>query len=113
MARVIITTALKEQILRKFKSESIKIFKLFKTLENQPRKGKVLASVDDIVIKELRYNAFRFYFITDGFRLKFGSEDELSALLIKFVKFSDKKNQQKIIDQLKNALRALGFDRLK
>lgn len=110
MAKVIITTSLKEEILGKFRSESEKIFLLMKSLERSPNKGKALSHVAEIVIKELKYRTYRFYFITDGHVLKFGTEDELARLLIKFVKMSDKKDQQKAIQQIKAVLKSFGFD---
>ncbi len=53
---------------------------------------------------------FRFYYITDGHILKFASEDELAYLIIKFVRLSEKKDQQKIIDEIKNVLGSMGFE---
>ena len=60
------------------------------------------------LIKEIKYNVFRFYFITDGFKIKMLGKDELEDLLIKFVKMSDKKSQQKTIDEIKHVLRNFG-----
>ena len=110
MAKVMITSSLKEEIFKKFKGTSEDIFLHMKTLEKEPDKGKALGHVAEIVIKELRYEKFRFYFITDGRVLKFGTEDELASILIKFVRMSDKKDQQKKIDEVKSILKSLGFD---
>jgi len=110
MAKVIITKALREEIFFRFKAESEAIFQRMKQLESQPARGKPLGSAGGIVIKELKYQKFRFYFITDGHVLKFGSADELASLLIKFVKMSDKKDQQKTIEIIKNILKSLGFE---
>ncbi len=110
MAKVIITVSLKEEVLKKFKALSEKIFLHMKSLENEPHKGKALSHVAGIVIKELKYENYRFYFITDGRILKFGTEDELAALLIKFVRISDKKHQQRVIDEIKSVLKSIGFD---
>lgn len=110
MAKVIITKALREEVLSKFKTESEKIFLRMKELESIPSKGKALGSVGGIVIKELKLGKFRFYFITDGHVLKFGSADELAFLLIKFVKMSEKKDQQKTISSIRNILKSLGFE---
>jgi hypothetical protein len=60
------------------------------------------------VIKELRHESCRFYFITDGFKIKMLQDEELKDLLIKFVRMSDKKTQQKTIDEIKTILRAFG-----
>jgi hypothetical protein len=81
-----------------------------RTLESNPAKGKELGNVAGIVIKELRYENFRFYFITDGHVLKFGTDDELSQILIKFVRMSEKKDQQKNINKIKNILKSIGFE---
>src|SRR3989338_4367268 len=102
MAKVIISESLKEEIFRKFKQDSLEIFQLMKSLESSPFKGKALGSVEGVVIKEIRHKNFRFYFITDGHILKFGSADEISCLLIKFIKMSDKKQQQRTISEIKN-----------
>jgi hypothetical protein len=112
MVKVTISESLKEEIFRKFKQDSKDIFLLMKSLESSPNKGKSLGNVSGIVIKELKYDKFRFYFITDGHVLKFGTEDELSSLLIKFVRMSEKKDQEKVIKEIKNILKSLGFDSL-
>lgn len=108
MAKVIITKKLEEEINKKFKGESVKIFDLMKSLEEYTHKGKVVGQVCGIVIKEIKYNAFRFYFVTDGFKIKLLGKDELENLLIKFVRMSDKKTRQKVIDEIKHILRNFG-----
>jgi len=108
MAKVIITKKLEEEINKKFKGESVRIFDLMRSLEESPHKGKVVGQVGGIVIKEIKYNVFRFYFITDGFKIKLLGKDELEYLLIKFVKMSDKKAQQRVIDEIKYVLRNFG-----
>lgn len=108
MAKVIFSSHFEDEINKKFKGESVEIFELLYSLEKNPQKGKILGSVAGIVIKELRYKSFRFYFITDGFKLKCLNENNLADLLIKFVRMSDKKNQQKVIDEIKIILRKLG-----
>src|SRR3989344_8345735 len=105
MARVIITNKLVSEIIKAFKGESVQVFELMHSLRDNPSKGKLLAQVGRIVVKELRYNNFRFYFITDGFKLKFLEPVELNDLLIKFVRMSDKKSQQKVIGEIKNILK--------
>ena len=110
MAKVIITNALKEEIFRKFKALSERILLQIKSLEENPKKGKALGHVTGIVIKELKYEKYRFYFITDGFKVKFGTEDEIASLLIKFVRMSEKKDQKKIINEIKDVLKSFGFD---
>jgi len=110
MAEVIFSGELEEEINQKFKGESVEIFKLLYSLEENPKKGKIVGQVSGIVIKELRYNSFRFYFITDGFKIKVLDLDSLKNLIIKFVRMSDKKTQQKTIEEIKDVLRKLGED---
>ena len=108
MAEVIITKNLEKEINKKFRNESIKIFELLYSLKENPKKGKVLGNVGKIVIKEIRYENFRFYFITEGYKLKLLKIEELMDLMIKFVRMSDKNSQQKTIDEIKVVLRKLG-----
>ena len=98
MAKVEISSGLKNEILKKFKEESKKIFKLMFSLKENPKKGKPIGNIKGILIKELKYKSFRFYFITDSFKLRILSVDELNELLIRFVRMSNKKNQQKVIN---------------
>lgn len=108
MAKVEIVSSLAEEIKRKFGGESREIVKLLETLENNPHKGKLLGNIGGIVIKEVRYKSFRFYFITDGYKLKVMDEFSLTNLLIKFVRMSDKRDQQKMIEEIKDILRKIG-----
>ena len=104
MAKVEIIISLFEEIQKKFKGEAHEVIDLIESLENNPRKGKLLGCVGGIVIKELRYKNFRFYFITDGYKLKIMNESNLIDLLIRFVRMSDKKNQQQTIDEIRKIL---------
>ena len=108
MAKVSIAESLKDEILKKFKEESKIIFRQMHSLENNPKKGKLLGSVGGIVIKELKYKSFRFYFITDGYKLKIMDELKLVDLLIRFVRMSDKKHQQQTIDEIRKILLNFG-----
>ncbi|NQV91409.1 hypothetical protein HQ489_02955 [Candidatus Woesearchaeota archaeon] len=108
MAKVEIVNSLFEEIEKKFKGESHKIIDLLESLEDNPKKGKSLGTVGGIIIKELKYKNFRFYFITDGFKLKCMDEKSLIDLLLKFVRMSDKKHQQKVITEIKGILLTLG-----
>lgn len=108
MAKVQIVKSLLEEIVRKFGGKAHEIIDLLETLEKDPKKGKPLGNVGGMVIKELRYEGYRFYFITDGYKIKVLGNNELSDLLIKFVRMSDKKDQQKVIDEIKKILRAIG-----
>lgn len=109
MAKVFITEDLLKEIKKRFnKQEANEIIDLLETLEDNPKKGKELGSVGGIVIKELRYKKFRFYFITDGYKIKFLKIEELKDLIIKFIRISEKKDQQKVIGSIKNVLRTIG-----
>ena len=108
MAKVIITKKIEEEINKKCKHESIEIFSLMLTLEDNPQKGKGIGSVGNVLIKELKYKSNRFYFITDNHKIKFLDVKELCDMLIKFVGMSDKKSQQKTIDEIKKVLRMFG-----
>lgn len=113
MAKVEIVKSLFEEIQKKFKGEAHQFIDLIETLEENPHKGKSLGSVAGIVIKELKYKNFRFYFITDGYKLKIMDESKLIDLLIRFIRMSDKKHQQQTINEIKKILLNLsskGFD---
>ena len=108
MAEVEISEKLKENILKKFKGESEEIFNLMYSLKDNPKKGKEIGQVSGILIKELKYKSFRFYFITNGYQLRIFDSRELQDLIIKFVRMSDKKEQQKVISEIKDVLRKIG-----
>lgn len=108
MAKVKIARSLFQEIQNKFKGESHKVIDLLESLEKNPKKGKPLGNVGGIVIKEIKYKSFRFYFITDGYKLKVMDASSLVDLLIRFVRMSDKKEQQKTINEIKKIL--LKFD---
>jgi len=111
MVKVFVSKILTKEIKKHFPvKQTLEIADLFESLTTSPQKGKSLSSVGGIVVKELKYGVFRFYFITDGHIIKFGTQDEFANLIIKFVRMSDKKNQQKTIDEIKNVLRTFGFD---
>ena len=88
MAKIEIAKSLFEEIESKFRKEASEIFDLMESLQDNPHKGKILGAVGGIVIKEIRYNNFRFYFITDGFKLKFTNKENLVDLLLRFVRMS-------------------------
>lgn len=108
MARVEILESLKDEIIKKFKSESKSIFHLMYSLKDNPKKGKKIGCVGGIIIKELKYKSFRFYFITDGYKLKILDIENLNELLLRFVRMSDKKSQQKTINEIKSILKKIG-----
>jgi len=108
MAQVEIVASLFDEINKQFKQESVEVLQHIKTLESAPHKGNPLGNIGGIVIKELKYKNFRFYFITDGFKLKCMKQEELIDLLLKFVRMSDKKYQQKTINEIKLILTTIG-----
>lgn len=108
MAKVEITESLLAQIDKKFKQGSVEVLEHLKSLESSPYKGKLLGTVGALVIKELKYSGFRFYFITDGFKIKCLEEEKLVDLLIRFVRMSDKNHQQQTINEIKHVLRTMG-----
>ena len=99
---------LKKEVWKKFKGESIEVFRLMKTLEENPKKGKLLGMISGIAIKELKYKSFRFYFLVEENRLNILDEESLKDLLIKFVRMSDKKEQQKTINEIRAVLLKIG-----
>jgi hypothetical protein len=108
MVKVEIVKSLHEEIDKKFKKESVTVLKHLKSLEDNPHKGKVLGAVGSVLIKELKYKGFRFYFLVDGFRLKVLTEAELVELLMRFVRMSDKKAQKEAIADIKSVLQKIG-----
>lgn len=108
MAKVTILESLKNEVIKKFKQESKIIFRLMHSLGENPHKGKTLGEVGGIAIKEIKYKSFRFYFITDGFKLKIMDKTQLVDLLIRFVRMSDKKDQQQSINEIKKVLIKIG-----
>jgi len=86
MAKVEIINSLEEEIFKKFKGESITVFKLLKSLEENPKKGKFLGQFAGFAVKELKYKNFRFYFIAEGHKLNVLSKEELVDLLMRFVR---------------------------
>ena len=108
MAKVEIAKSLYEEILGRFKGESVKILRHLKSLESSPMKGKALANIGGIIIKELKYKGFRFYFLADGYKIKILSETELVNLLFRFVRMSDKKHQEQTIKEIRELLIKIG-----
>jgi hypothetical protein len=108
MAIVKISPALFEEIKQRFKGRANDIIDLLETLEENPKKGSPVGHVGNIAIRELKQGVYRFYFITDGHKIRVLKSEELKDLLIKFVRISDKDTQQKTIDEIKTVLRNLG-----
>jgi hypothetical protein len=108
MAIVVITERLSKEINKKFKQESLIIFSLLNELKDEPKKGKELGVIGKILIKEIKYKNYRFYFLTDGYKIKFLKTEDLHDLIIKFIRMSDKNDQQKVINEIKIILQKLG-----
>ncbi len=108
MAKIEIIESLLSQIESTFKGDTHKILDLIESLEENPHKGKIVGVVGGIVVKELKYKNFRFYFIADGFKLKIYSQEQLIDELLRFVRMSNKKYQQKTIDEIKKILKTIG-----
>ena len=105
MAKIEIVRSLALDLKKKFSTtEANEVLDLFYAVSENPQKGKPLGHVANIIIKELKYRNFRFYFIADGHKLKFLSEEELVDLLIRFVRMSDKKHQAETIKEIKKIL---------
>jgi len=110
MVKVEIVESLFEEIEAKFKREASKIFDFIESIQENSHKGKIVGNVGGIVIKELKYEKFRFYFLVDEFKLKFADQATLVDILIKFVRMSDKKTQQKTIEEIKRILQIIGSE---
>ena len=71
MAKVIFTNFFVNELRKKFsEQEGNKILDLLETLENNPYKGKEIGTSGKIIIKEIKYQKYRFYFVTDGYKIK-------------------------------------------
>ncbi|MFC1722885.1 hypothetical protein ACFL0V_01995 [Nanoarchaeota archaeon] len=112
MIKIIIVRSLRNELLKKLKKDSLKVYKLIGELKSNPNKGKSLGHVGHISIRELKYKTFRFYYILDGHKLNLFNRDQLKELLIKFIAMSKKNNQQETIDEIKAILKTIGFDKL-
>ena len=108
MAKVEIIDTLKKEVLKKFKGESPAIFRFMKSLEENPKKGKFIGQFAGFVVKELKYKKFRFYFIVEGSKINIVSKEDLTDLLIRFIRMSDKKSQQKTINEIREILIKIG-----
>ena len=110
MAKVEIVDSLAKKIKKKFEGESHEIVKLLRSVEENPHKGKSLGHIAGFVLKELKYKKFRFYFIHEGKNINLYSKEELIDLLMRFVRMSDKKSQQKVINEIREVLLKIGVD---
>lgn len=110
MARVLITEALYREVEKTFPlAEARGAIHAMMALKEQPKKGKIVGVVNRTVIKELKHGKYRFYCVAEGHVLKFGTREELEHMLIKFIRMSEKKDQQQTIDEIKKVLQTIGF----
>lgn len=107
MIRIIVLKSLRDEILKNLKSESSEVYDLMDQLKENPNKGKILGNISGMVIKELKFKSFRFYFVVDGNELFLFNRGKLEELLFKFVDMSKKNNQQQTIDRIKQMLREI------
>ena len=107
MAKVEIVKSLYVQINKKFKQDSLRIFQHLKSLEYFPKKCKTLGYIGGILIKELKYKGFRFYFITDGYKLKYIDEETLEhcqKMNIYRISFGLESGSDKVLHILKSGV---------
>lgn len=107
MIKIIILNSLRDQIYKTFKKDSVKVYKLLRSLKQNPGKGKVLGHAGDISIRELKYRSYRFYYIINANRLILFCSKKIEELLIEFIAMSKKNNQQEVIDEIKAMLKLL------
>lgn len=105
--KIEIPNELGQKIYKKFKKESGKIVDLLYTLEDNPNKGKFLARIGTLLLKELKYKSFRVYFFLDGNKLYLFNEEKLKEILIRFLEMSKKNDQKQTIETLKKVLEEL------
>lgn len=110
MVKIEIVESLVLEIKKKFtRAEANEILDLIGTLADNPQKGKTLGTVGGILIKEIKYKKFRFYFIVDGYKLKFLRAEDLTDLMLRFVRMSDKKHQEQAIQEIRRILVDIGL----
>jgi hypothetical protein len=96
------------EIDRRFRGRAPTVLRHLQSVALAPKKGKTVGVVGGVLIKELKYEGWRFYFLTDGHRVTFYDPSELTDLLLLFIRMSDKKTQQATIEEIKNVLRTIG-----
>ena len=105
---VMISPELNKEINNKFRGETPGIIRFLMSLKESHHKGKLLTQVGGVLVKEIKYRGFRFYYVVDNYRLRLFDKGELEELLIRFVRMSNKKSQQRVIEAIKVVLRELG-----
>ena len=112
MVKVVVTKKLEKEVVKRLsEKEADDVFLFMASLEENPFRGDVLTVVGSVILKELKHKNFRFYFIHSANLFKLLSKDELKQELLKFVAMSDKgKEQQRVINRVKNEIKSFGFD---
>ncbi len=105
MIKIVVLNELRNEIYKTFKKDSLKVYTLIESLKDNPQ--KVVGLVGSILIKELKYGSFRFYFIIDGHRLYLFTKGQIRDILLRFIKMSKKNNQKKTIEEIKNILKRI------
>ena len=111
MAKVYIDEPLFKEIRTVFRGEANEVIDLLESLEQNPKKGKDICTVATIAVKEIKYRGYRFYFLADAHKIRMLKVEELMDILIRFVRMSDKKDQQKVINEIIYTLKYLGVER--
>ena len=108
MVTVRIDESLVKNLEKKFsKSELSNLKKQFLSLEQNPFQGDLIGVFGAIVLKEKKYKSFRFYFIHSKNILVVKDIDKLKNEIIRFIEYSKKNNQQRVIEKLKKILEQL------
>lgn len=107
MVKVIVTKKLEKEINKRLsKSDADSVFLQIYSLKENPHKGDVISVVGNVIIKEIKYKKFRFYFIHSSGLIKLMSKEDLKNELIKFIAMSDKSpEQQEVINRIKKELK--------
>lgn len=108
MVKVVIDVRLQKKLEKKFnKAELNDLKQLFLSLQDNPFQGDFLHTFGSFVLKEKKYKSFRFYFLHSKKLLVIKDIADLKDEVIRFIEMSKKNNQQRVIDKLKNFLKAL------
>ncbi len=106
MVIVAITQDLNKELKKRLdKSTYYKVKDLFMSVKKDPYKGDVLHVLGNVILKELKYKTFRFYFLTSNNLVKFIATTNLENELIKFIRMSKKNDQQHVITDILDKLK--------
>lgn len=105
--KILVIKSLRDEIYKKFKKDSLKVYNLINSLRDNLNKGKHLGKISTFILKELKYKNFRFYFIIKENELILYRKEDIKELLIKFIDMSNKNKQQQTINKIKIILKNL------